>query len=101
MKYGDMYSVPVNGIESPITLEFRPSHTQANQTTEPPVVVLLNQSVTPAENYQSRLSVTDKKVTLNHVRGSDEGSFTILDKDGKVRKRTCLNVRGERSKVNL
>ncbi|XP_046874629.1 uncharacterized protein LOC124466800 [Hypomesus transpacificus] len=101
VKYGDMYSVPVNGIESPITLEFRPSHTQANQTTEPPVVVLLNQSVTPAENYQSRLSVTDKKVTLNHVRGSDEGSFTILDKDGKVRKRTCLNVREHQTFVHL
>ncbi|KAM6959458.1 uncharacterized protein FYW47_010870 [Aplochiton taeniatus] len=34
-----------------------------------------------------------KGVILHAVKGTDEGSFTVLDRDGKVRKRTCLNVK--------
>ena len=68
---------------------------EIQQTTEPPSVVLYNQTVVSAEEYAGRLSVSEKRVTLHSVRMSDEGSFTVLDHEGKVRRRNCLNVRGE------
>lgn len=78
----------------------RPSLVQANQseiqqTTEPPPVVVYNQTAVSAEEYVGRLSVSEKRVTLHSVRMTDEGSFTVLDREGKVRRRNCLNVRGE------
>lgn len=57
--------------------------------------MLYNQTAVSAE-YAGRLSVTDKKVTLHSVRMSDEGSYIVLDREGKIRRRNCLNVRGER-----
>lgn len=101
VKYGEMYSIPVNGIAGPISLMFRPSQTQSTQTNEPPAVLLLNQSHTPVESYRGRLSATDKKVVLHRVQGSDEGSFTVLDRDGKVRKTSCLNVQKHLNFVHL
>jgi len=58
-------------------------------------VVLFNQTAVLAEGYVGRLSVSAKRVTLHAVRMKDEGSFTVLDRDGKIRRRNCLNVRGE------
>lgn len=69
------------------------------QVTEPPPVVLYNQTTVVAEEYVGRLSVTEKRVTLHSVRMSDEGSFTVLDREGKIRRRNCLNVRGERREL--
>lgn len=57
--------------------------------------MLYNQTAVAAE-YAGRISVTDKKVTLHSVRMSDEGSYIVLDREGKIRRRNCLNVRGER-----
>lgn len=98
VKYGDTYNIHLNQVEGPITLEFRPSLVQPNQTeihhaTEAPSVVLYNQTAVAAEDYVGRLSVSDKRVTLHSVRMMDEGSFTVLDREGKVRRRNCLNVR--------
>lgn len=101
VKYGETYHIPLSDILGPITLEFRSSQAQANQTTEPPAVVLLNQTSIPAEEYKGRLSVSEKRVTLSMVQGTDEGSFTVLDRDGKVRRRSCLNVKGEMRKTTV
>ncbi|CAB1351133.1 unnamed protein product [Coregonus sp. 'balchen'] len=101
VKYGETYHIPLSDILGPITLEFRSSQAQVNQTTEPPAVVLLNQTSIPAEEYKGRLSVSEKRVTLSMVRGTDEGSFTVLDRDGKVRRRSCLNVKEHQNFVHL
>ncbi|XP_029591446.1 uncharacterized protein LOC115175932 [Salmo trutta] len=101
VKYGETYHIPLSDILGPITLEFRSSQAQANQTTEPPAVVLLNQTSIPPEEYKGRLSVSEKRVTLSMVRGTDEGSFTVLDRDGKVRRRSCLNVKEHQNFVHL
>ncbi|KAM7384738.1 hypothetical protein PAMA_011883 [Pampus argenteus] len=100
VKYGETYYIHLNHVEGPITLEFRPSlvqhttnHTEMQHTTEPPAVVLYNQTAVTAEEYAGRLRVTEKQVALHAVRMSDEGSFTVLDREGKVRRRNCLNVR--------
>lgn len=78
----------------------RPHSANANQTaieqaTEPPPAVLYNQT-TVSLKYAGRISVTDKKVTLHSVRMWDEGSYIVLDREGKIKRRNCLNVRGER-----
>ncbi|KAM6973854.1 uncharacterized protein LKV04_015554 [Tautogolabrus adspersus] len=106
VKYGETYTIHLNQVEGPITLEFRPSVIQPNQTevqhaTEPPYVVLYNQTAVTAEEYVRRLSVTEKKVTLHPVRMTDEGSFTVLDREGKVRRRNCLNVRAHQIFMKL
>ncbi|KAL6099361.1 uncharacterized protein ACO6RY_01196 [Pungitius sinensis] len=99
VKYGDTYYIHLNRVEGPITLEFRPgliqstNHTELHHATEPPPVVLLNQTAVPAEGYAGRLSVTEKRVTLHAVSMADEGSYTVLDREGKIRRRNCLNVR--------
>ncbi|KAF7661218.1 hypothetical protein LDENG_00266890 [Lucifuga dentata] len=97
VKYGEAYQIPLNHVQGPITLEFRPSLVQPNQTeihsTKSPPVVLYNQTVVLADEYVGRLSVSEKRVMLHAVRMTDEGSFTVLDRDGKVRRRNCLNVR--------
>lgn len=56
--------------------------------------MLYNQTGVKVEEYVGRLSVTDKRVILHSVRMKDEGSFTVLDHENKVRRRNCLNVRG-------
>lgn len=58
-------------------------------------MLLYNSSAVLAEEYVGRLSVSEKRVTLHSVRMTDEGSFTVKDRDGKVKRRNCLNVRGE------
>ncbi|XP_031695578.1 uncharacterized protein LOC116377950 [Anarrhichthys ocellatus] len=104
VKYGETYYIHLNRVEGPITLEFRPSLVHANQTeirhaTEPPPVVLYNQTAGPAEEYAERLSMSEKRVMLHVVRMADEGSYTVLDREGKIRRRSCLNVRGEERAV--
>ncbi|KAL3043492.1 hypothetical protein OYC64_003370 [Pagothenia borchgrevinki] len=116
VKYGETYQIYLNQVEGPITLEFRPALTPPNQTaihhtTEPPPLVLYNQTEVLAEEYVGRLIVSEKKVTLHSVKVTDEGSFTVLDREGKVRSRNCLNVKehqeffhlthGENRKIKL
>lgn len=48
------------------------------------------------EGYQGRISVSGGHVTLKGVTGADEGSYTVMDADGKIKIKLCLNVRGER-----
>lgn len=58
-------------------------------------MVLYDQTGVLAEEYMKRLSVSEKRVVLHSVRMTDEGSFTVKDSEGKVKIRTCLNVRGK------
>lgn len=76
-----------------------PNQTEMQHATESPSVMLYNQTAVSAEEYVGRLSVSEKRVMLHSVRMTDEGSFTVLDRDGKVRRRNCLNVRGEETSV--
>ncbi|XP_022057502.2 uncharacterized protein LOC110956396 isoform X1 [Acanthochromis polyacanthus] len=97
-KYGGNYDILLNRIEGPITLEFRPSMIKINQTqvqhiAEPPLMVLYNKTTVLGEEYVGRLSVSEKRVTLHSVRMTDEGSFTVLDRDGNIKIRQCLNVK--------
>uniref|UniRef100_A0A3P8T8W2 Uncharacterized protein n=1 Tax=Amphiprion percula TaxID=161767 RepID=A0A3P8T8W2_AMPPE len=66
---------------------------EVRQTTEPPLMVLYNKTTVLAEEYVGRLSVSEKRVTLHSVRMTDEGSFTVLDQDGNIKIRECLNVK--------
>ncbi|XP_035284843.1 uncharacterized protein LOC118233343 isoform X2 [Anguilla anguilla] len=100
LKYGETYLISLSKILGPITLEFRSSVLQLNQTSDGPVL-LLNQTWTPSEEYKARLTASEKRVILHTVTGSDEGSYTILDSDEKVRKRTCLNVKEHQVFVQL
>uniref|UniRef100_A0A8C2HFA9 Uncharacterized protein n=1 Tax=Cyprinus carpio TaxID=7962 RepID=A0A8C2HFA9_CYPCA len=92
VKYGDVYHIPINPSIGPYTLEFRPgAHTPVNQTTEVPPVLLVNQTGIPTQEYEDRLTVGEKRVNLHLVTGADEGSYTVVDSDEKVRLRACLN----------
>ncbi|TKS89122.1 hypothetical protein D9C73_022447 [Collichthys lucidus] len=106
VKYGETYYIHLNHVEGPITLEFRRSLVQPNQTdmhhaTESPPVVLYNQTAVSAEEYVGRLSVSEKRVTLHSVKMTDEGSFTVLDRENKIRRRNCLNVREHQNFLHL
>lgn len=81
-------------------LASRPSLVRVNETvvphtSEPPPVVLYNKTTVLGEDYVSRLRVSERQVVLHSVRMMDEGSFTVLDRDGHTKMRSCLNVRGE------
>ncbi|KAG9279330.1 hypothetical protein AMEX_G4845 [Astyanax mexicanus] len=101
VKYGETYHIALTDITGPYTVEFRPSASQINQTLDPPALVLLNQSTIQVEEYRSRLSANEKKINLHLVTGADEGSYTVLDSDKKVRKRTCLNVKEHQTFMHL
>ncbi|KAE8282515.1 hypothetical protein D5F01_LYC19924 [Larimichthys crocea] len=106
VKYGETYYIHLNHVEGPITLEFRRSLVQPNQTdihhaTESPPVVLYNQTAVSADEYVGRLSVSEKRVTLHSVKMTDEGSFTVLDHENKIRRRNCLNVREHQNFLHL
>ncbi|KAM4550776.1 uncharacterized protein V3H82_019858 [Fundulus diaphanus] len=98
VKYGETYTIHVKHIQGPITLEFRPSLVRVNQTvvphaSEPPPLLLYNKTTVLGDDYVHRLSVSETQVTLHSVRMMDEGSFTVLDRDGHIKMRSCLNVR--------
>ncbi|XP_072225935.1 uncharacterized protein [Leuresthes tenuis] len=106
VKYGETYTIHLNRIKGPITLEFRPSLVKVNQTvvqqtSEPPPVVLYNKTSVLGEDYVGRLSVSEKRVTLHSVRMMDEGSFTVLDHMGHTKMKNCLNVRDHQSFLQL
>ncbi|KAG8004876.1 hypothetical protein GBF38_010691 [Nibea albiflora] len=117
VKYGETYYIHLNHVEGPITLEFRyaqymetcrlrrslvqPNQTEMHHATESPPVVLYNQTAVSADEYVGRLSVSEKQVTLHSVKMTDEGSFTVLDRENKIRRRNCLNVREHQNFLHL
>ncbi|XP_056335057.1 uncharacterized protein LOC130246206 [Danio aesculapii] len=94
VKFGETYHLPISPTIGPYTLQFRPGvQTALEQTTEEPPVLLINQTGVKSEGYENRLTLGEKRVSLHEVTGADEGSYTIVDIDGKVRMRACLNVK--------
>ncbi|XP_042345265.1 uncharacterized protein si:dkeyp-77h1.4 [Plectropomus leopardus] len=110
IKYGDNYHIPLLGVTPPITLEYRPSAVEANQTSRPALVLLTSTGIS-RDGYQGRISVNERFVTLSAVTGADEGSYTVRDERGDIQRKVCLNVRehqnfvtlpfGKRLKINL
>ncbi|TKS89125.1 hypothetical protein D9C73_022444 [Collichthys lucidus] len=117
VKYGETYYIHLNHVEGPITLEFscfdlnlidgtgrenfKPLTTPQSVIRESLPVVLYNQTAVSAEEYVGRLSVSEKRVTLHSVKMTDEGSFTVLDRENKIRRRNCLNVREHQNFLHL
>ncbi|KAG7216957.1 hypothetical protein INR49_001611 [Caranx melampygus] len=110
IKYGDNYHIPLLGVIPPITLEYRPSAVEANQTSRPALVLLTSTGFSRG-GYLGRISVNERHVTLSAVTGADEGSYTVRDADGVIQRKVCLNVKehqnfvtlpyGKRLKINL
>ncbi|XP_076592526.1 uncharacterized protein LOC143324162 [Chaetodon auriga] len=110
IKYGDNYHIPLLGVIPPITLEYRPSAVEANQTSSPALVLLTVTGMT-REGYRDRISVSERQVTLSAVTGADEGSYTVRDASGEIQRKVCLNVKehqnfvilpyGKQLKINL
>ncbi|XP_017270875.1 SH3 domain-binding protein 1 [Kryptolebias marmoratus] len=110
IKYGGSFSIPLQGVNPPIILEYRPSAVEANQTSGP-AFVLLTAAGSLTEPYQERINVSERYVTLRGVTGADEGSYTVRDNKGFIQKKVCLNViehakhvtlvYGEKLKINL
>lgn len=60
-----------------------------------PALVLLTSTGMAREGYQGRISVNERHVILSTVTGADEGSYTVRDAEGDIKRKVCLNVRGE------
>ncbi|XP_029308008.1 uncharacterized protein LOC115021615 isoform X1 [Cottoperca gobio] len=100
IKYGSVYNIPLVGVTPPITLEYRPSAVEANQTSRPALVLLTSTGLS-RDGYQGRISVSERDVTLSAVTGADEGSYTVRDAEGDIQKKMCLNVKEHQNFVTL
>ncbi|XP_064864908.1 uncharacterized protein LOC115122530 isoform X1 [Oncorhynchus nerka] len=100
IKYGENYHIQLAGVEAPITLEYRPSAVEANLTSRPPLVLMTRGGLS-RDGYQGRLSVNERRVTLNAVTGADEGSYTVRDTNLKIMRKVCLNVKEHQNFVKL
>lgn len=60
-----------------------------------PALVVLTAVGVATSSYQGRITVGERAITLNAVTGADEGSYTIMDGNGAIKKKVCLNVKGE------
>ncbi|XP_077599698.1 uncharacterized protein LOC144214861 [Stigmatopora nigra] len=96
VKYGDTYYIRLNQVSGPVSLEWRPVWAPRGNASEPsraPAALLFRHTLVLADAYAGRLSVTERAVELRSVGVADEGSFTVRDAQGKVRRRNCLHVR--------
>ncbi|XP_059195243.1 cadherin-related family member 5 isoform X2 [Centropristis striata] len=110
VKYGDNYHIQLLRVTPPITLEYKPSTVEANQTARP-ALVLYTSSGMSREGYQGRIHVSERQVILSAVTGADEGSYTVRDGEGVIQRKNCLNVKehqnfvilssGKKLKINL
>uniref|UniRef100_A0A665VSM3 Si:dkeyp-77h1.4 n=1 Tax=Echeneis naucrates TaxID=173247 RepID=A0A665VSM3_ECHNA len=100
IKYGDNYHIQLSGVIPPITLEYKPSAVEANQTSRP-ALVLLTRTGLSRDGYQGRISVSKQQVTLSTVTGADEGSYTVRDAEGVIQRKVCLNVKEHQNFVTL
>ncbi|KAF5902351.1 formin-like protein 14, partial [Clarias magur] len=90
--YGADFHIMLHEASTPVTVGFRPSAVEANQTSQP-AVELLKADGTFHDGYEGRLSVSENRLVLKAVTGTDEGSYTITGVDGKVSSKICLNVK--------
>ncbi|TRY96296.1 hypothetical protein DNTS_024022 [Danionella cerebrum] len=97
VKYGDTYHIPINPMIGPYTLQFREG-SPTDVTTEEPPVLLINQTGVPTEEYEKRLAVAEKRVSLHSVTGADEGSYTIRLEYGETLK---IKLHVDHTKVKM
>lgn len=57
--------------------------------------MVLTAAGTASKSYQGRIQVTPRSVILKAVTDADEGSYTVMDKEGVIQEKLCLNVKGE------
>lgn len=100
VKYGEHFNIPLLGLTPPITLEYRPSAVEANQTSRPALMLLTNTGMS-RDGYQGRISVSERHASLSVVSGADEGSYTIRDAEGVIQRKVCLNVKEHQNFVKL
>lgn len=98
MIYGSDFQVSLLGLATPVAVSFRPSAVEANQTSYP-AVELLRADRSFHEGYEGRFISNEQRLVLKAVTGADEGSYTLTDANGKVSKKICLNVKGEKKKM--
>ncbi|XP_058504151.1 uncharacterized protein si:dkeyp-77h1.4 isoform X2 [Solea solea] len=92
IRYGNNFHIPLLGVTPPITLEYRPSAVEANQTSRPALVLLTSTGMS-RDGYQGRISVNERHIRLSAVTGADEGSYTVRDDEGVIQRKVCLNVK--------
>ncbi|KAI4883318.1 hypothetical protein NFI96_005813 [Prochilodus magdalenae] len=95
VKYGGSFQISLFGVDGPVGVGFRPRAIEANQTSQPALDLLKE------PGYENRLSITEEHLVLQSVTGSDEGSYTITDSSGKVKRKICLNVKGLQNFVSV
>ncbi|XP_061919851.1 uncharacterized protein si:dkeyp-77h1.4 [Entelurus aequoreus] len=110
VKYGANYRIPLLGVTAPISLEYRLSAVEANQTSRPALVLWMTTGKA-IEGYMGRIIVSDQHVILKAATGADQGSYTVRDARGVIKKKVCLHViehrnfetllQGEKLKINL
>lgn len=79
-----------------MSVGFRNSSVEANQTSVQAEELV--KDGTSRENYKERIEITPQKFTLRAVTVVDEGSYIFTDSTGKIKKKICLNVKGESRK---
>ncbi|XP_034077508.1 uncharacterized protein si:dkeyp-77h1.4 [Gymnodraco acuticeps] len=100
VKYGEHFNIPLLGLTPPVTLEYRPSAVEANQTSRPALMLLTNTGMS-RDGYQGRITVSERHASLSAVSGADEGSYTIRDAEGVIQRKVCLNVKEHQNFVKL
>lgn len=96
--YGNDFQISLGGISTPVGVGFRPRAVEATHTSHP-ALELLTADGSFQEGYEGRLSINEQRLVLKAVTGADEGSYTITEANGKVSKKICLNVKGEKKKM--
>ncbi|XP_035234705.1 uncharacterized protein si:dkeyp-77h1.4 [Anguilla anguilla] len=99
VKPGESFTISLKNISGPVSLEFRPG--PEGNATAGSVVHVLERSWTPAGEYAARLTALEQQLTLHAVTPSDEGSYAVLDSEGRLKKKVCLNVKEHQNFVTL
>lgn len=92
--YGGDFHISLVDSTTPVSVGFRPSAVEANQTSLPATELLMTDG-SLKEGYEGRLTSNEQRLILKAVTRADEGSYTITDAAGKESKKICLNVKGE------
>ncbi|KAM4736021.1 uncharacterized protein FYW61_006330 [Anableps anableps] len=100
IKYGGNFHISVADVNTPITLEYKPIAVEANQTSRPALVVL-TATGDSTEPYRGRINVSERSITISAVTGVDEGSYTVRDNKGVIKRKVCLNVKEHKTFVTL
>lgn len=93
--YGGDFQVSLVGVTTPVSVSFRHSAVEANNTSHPATDLMTVDGIFQ-DGYGARLISTEQRLVLKAVTGADEGSYTIAEPSGNVSKKICLNVKGKR-----